>query len=94
MEALPKTTFAPPKAAAGKANSVHAHRMNREIFQAVVKRMHEAPEVIPQSLDAFLIARNFERIGDHATNIAEDVIFWVRGSDVRHHASVAAEQKA
>jgi len=69
-------------------------RMNREIFQAVVKRMHEAPEVIPQSLDALLIARNFERIGDHATNIAEDVIFWVRGSDVRHHASVAAEQKA
>jgi phosphate transport system protein len=69
-------------------------RMNREIFQSVVKRMHEAPEVIPQSLDALLIARNFERIGDHATNIAEDVIFWVRGSDVRHHGSVAAEQKA
>jgi phosphate transport system protein len=69
-------------------------RMNREIFQSVVKRMHEAPEVIPQSLDALLIARNFERIGDHATNIAEDVIFWVRGSDVRHHASVAAEHKA
>lgn len=68
-------------------------RMNREIFQAIVQRMHEVPESIPQCLDALLIARNFERIGDHATNIAEDVIFWVRGSDVRHHDSVAAAEQ-
>jgi phosphate transport system protein len=63
-------------------------RMNREIFQTVVQRMHENPKIVPQCLDALLIARNFERVGDHATNIAEDVIFWVRGSDVRHHANV------
>jgi len=63
-------------------------RMNREAFQAVVHRMHQNPEIVPQCLDALLIARNFERVGDHATNIAEDVIFWVRGSDVRHHANI------
>jgi phosphate transport system protein len=63
-------------------------RMNREVFQTVVQRMHQNPEIVPQCLDALLIARNFERVGDHATNIAEDVIFWVRGSDVRHHANI------
>jgi phosphate transport system protein len=36
-------------------------------------------------LNALVIARNLERVADHATNIAEDVIFWVRGADVRHH---------
>src|SRR5205823_7854597 len=61
-------------------------RMNREMFQALVSVMHDQPEVVPQALDALLIGRALERVGDHATNIAEDVIFWVRGADVRHHA--------
>jgi phosphate transport system protein len=34
-----------------------------------------------------MIARSLERVADHATNVAEDVIFWVRGADVRHHVS-------
>jgi phosphate transport system protein len=47
--------------------------------------MKKSPELAEQAMDAIIIARNLERVGDHATNIAEDVIFWVRGADVRHH---------
>ena len=60
-------------------------QMNRDIFVAMDKLMHDNPDVARQALDALLIARNLERVADHATNIAEDVIFWVQGADVRHH---------
>jgi len=60
-------------------------RMKDEAFVRLVKTMNEHPEVTRQALDALLIARNLERVADHATNIAEDVIFWVRGADVRHN---------
>jgi len=42
--------------------------------------MQQKPEVSTQAITAILIARNLERAADHATNIAEDVIFWLRGS--------------
>lgn len=61
-------------------------RMDDEVFVAMVAKMHANPEVTRQALDALLVSRNLERVADHATNIAEDVIFWVRGADVRHHA--------
>ena len=61
-------------------------RINHEAYEALSKLMTTQPEVTVQALDAILIARNLERVADHATNIAEDVIFWVRGADVRHGA--------
>ena len=63
-------------------------QMNDEIYIVLVKKMHEDPAVVEQALDLLLIARNLERVADHATNIAEDVIFWVRGADVRHHVGI------
>lgn len=48
--------------------------------------MAQDPASIPRALDLLLISRYLERIGDHATNIAEVVIFVVEGLDVRHHA--------
>ena len=63
-------------------------RMKDDAFIQLVKTMNQRPEVVRQALDALLIARNLERVADHATNIAEDVIFWVQGSDVRHNAPI------
>lgn len=59
-------------------------RINGEAYFALTKMVRAEPEHTPQALNGILICRNLERIGDHATNIAEDVIFWVRGADVRH----------
>jgi phosphate transport system protein len=60
--------------------------MNADAFRSLSKLISERPEMTPQALNALIISRNLERVGDHATNIAEDVIFWVRGADVRHGA--------
>ena len=56
------------------------------IYQELVSFMEKDPSTISRSLDLIFVARNLERIADHATNIAEDVVFLVRGVDVRHHA--------
>jgi phosphate transport system protein len=61
-------------------------RMNKEIFVSMASLMRSNPEAVVQALDAVVVARNLERVADHATNIAEDVIFWVKGKDVRHGA--------
>lgn len=62
-------------------------KLNDTAFFALSNLIKEQPHYTPQALHALMIARNLERVGDHATNIAEDVIFWVRGADVRHHLS-------
>jgi phosphate transport system protein len=59
-------------------------RMKDEAFVVLVQKMINEPSTTRAALNVLLIARNLERIADHATNIAEDVIFWVRGADVRH----------
>jgi len=59
-------------------------RMKDEAFVVLVQKMTNEPQATRAALNVLLIARNLERIADHATNIAEDVIFWVRGADVRH----------
>jgi len=56
------------------------------VYQELVVFMQEQSTTIPRALDLMFIAHNLERIADHATNIAEDVLFLVKGIDVRHHA--------
>jgi phosphate transport system protein len=69
-------------------------RMRDDAFIQLVKCMNYHPEIVRQALDALLVARNLERVADHATNIAEDVIFWVQGSDVRHNVHPEEESPA
>ncbi len=59
-------------------------QLNDDAYYALTGLIRNEPAKTPQALNAILICRNLERVGDHATNIAEDVIFWVRGADVRH----------
>ncbi|HZB89424.1 MAG TPA: phosphate signaling complex protein PhoU [Terracidiphilus sp.] len=68
--------------------------MNRAAYKALTKVMEEQSHVAPQALNALMICRALERVADHATNIAEDVIFWVQGADVRHAKSVAKQAEA
>ncbi len=54
------------------------------IFRTLLTYMMANPGTIQRALSLILIARNLERIGDHATNIAEEVIYWIQGRDIRH----------
>ena len=60
--------------------------LKTQVFRELLTYMLQSPETIEPSLDLILVSRHLERIGDHATNIAEDVIFMVSARDVRHHA--------
>jgi phosphate transport system protein len=59
--------------------------LKNQVFRELLTYMMETPSKIEASLDLILVSRHLERIGDHATNIAEDVIFVVSARDVRHH---------
>ena len=60
--------------------------LKTQVFRDLLNFMLGDPHTIEPSLDLILVSRHLERIGDHATNIAEDVIFMVSARDVRHHA--------
>ena len=60
--------------------------MKTRVFRELLTYMMQAPTAVEPALDLILVSRHLERIGDHATNIAEDVIFMVSALDVRHHS--------
>lgn len=64
-----------------------------QIFFQLLGSMMTDPPTIPRALALILVSRNLERVADHATNIAEEVIYAVQGRDVRHHreASTGSE---
>ena len=64
--------------------------LKTQIFRELLTYMLQDTSTIEPALDLILVSRHLERIGDHATNIAEDVIFIVSARDVRHHAREGA----
>jgi phosphate transport system protein len=61
-------------------------RLKSQTFNELVHLMQRDASAIQRGMDIILIARNLERVADHATNIAEDVVFMVLGKDIRHGA--------
>jgi phosphate transport system protein len=59
-------------------------RLNARIFEELINRVATRPEEAPRIIPLTSIARSLERIGDHAKNLAEEVVYMVRGRDVRH----------
>ncbi len=60
--------------------------LKEQVFRELLTYMISDPATIKRAIDLILISRNLERIADHATNIAEDVVFVVAGKDIRHHS--------
>ena len=65
--------------------------LKTQVFRELLTYMLQDPATIEPALDLILISRHLERIGDHATNVAEDVIFMVLAKDVRHHSGEGPE---
>ncbi len=65
-------------------NDVAVDRLYDKVFHEILTYMIESPETISVATRLLFVARHLERMGDHATNIAEQTIFMVMGADVRH----------
>jgi phosphate transport system protein len=61
-------------------------KLRTSIYRDSIEFMSQDPGAIAEGVDLILISRHLERIADHATNIAEDTLYLVKGVDVRHHA--------
>ena len=62
----------------------------KQLFRELLTYMIEDPKTVSRALHLLLISRNLERIADHATNIAEDVVYYVEGRDIRHGLAASA----
>ncbi|HXV18561.1 MAG TPA: phosphate signaling complex protein PhoU [Candidatus Omnitrophota bacterium] len=62
-------------------------RINDQIFRELLTYMMEDPKSITRAVDLILVSRNLERVADHATNIAEEVIFIEEGKNIKHHTA-------
>jgi len=75
-----------PRARAVCQRDDEVDRYDDQIFRELLTYMMQDPKAITRSVNLILVSRHLERIADHATNIAEDVIYLVEGKNIKHHA--------
>jgi phosphate transport system protein len=68
-------------------------RLNTSVIAEVVRAMRSEPELVEPGLSLFSAVRHLERIADHATNIAEDVVYLVEGEIVRHRPEAVRDRE-
>lgn len=81
------------KARAVIIGDAEVDRLNSECFRSIISLGAHTPEDVARALALSSISRYLERIGDHATNIAEMVIYFVSGTNVRHDAALATPRR-
>lgn len=62
--------------------------LNKRVYRLLTAQMIDQPQIVPVALEWILSSKAIERIGDHATNVAEEVVFLLRGEDIRHSGAV------
>jgi phosphate transport system protein len=67
--------------------------LNDQVFRELLTYMYGDPQTISRAVHLMIVCRCLERIGDHATNIAEDVIFMLDARVIKHHADAKEEQE-
>ncbi len=80
------------KALAVIRRDAEVDNINRLVYRRLTSYMIENPDTIARALELMFISKSIERIADHATNIAEEMIFLAKGKDVRHSEEVKAVQ--
>jgi phosphate transport system protein len=66
-------------------------QLKDQVFRELLTYMTSDPSTIPRAMDLILVSRHLERIADHATNVCEDVIFMVKGKDIRHGGPLSSD---
>ena len=87
---IPSSSATPKSRAASWKSDNAVDKARNRMQRQLTDMMQRDPTTVCRALDYLIIARKLERIADHATNIAEDVIFLTQGVDVRHRAAIEA----
>jgi phosphate transport system protein len=65
-------------------HDLHADRLNKEIHAKLARQMVQEPDTIGRCLSLMVVSKSLERIADHATNVAEEVVYLCEAQDIRH----------